>query len=218
MLRHDIRSPGRANWSPAHLRWRSEVGCPTPAQQIVLQEYVQTGTAQTARLGRLALARHEQGHTWRLAPVVEALQALRGVQCPVAGTMVAELGALTRVDTPRPLMHYLGVTPSEYASGPRRQPGSIPKTGNTPARRALVEGAWAYRYPATVRRHLHLRLAKLPTAIQAISWKAQVRLCKRYRQRMAQGKNATQVVVAIARELSACMWAIAKQVARPPQA
>jgi transposase len=218
VLRHDIRSPGRANWSPAHLRWRSEVGCPTPTQQIVLQEYVQTVTAQTARLGRLELARHEQGQTWRLAPVVEALQALRGVQFPVAGTMVAELGALTRVDTPRPLMHYLGVTPSEYASGPRRQPGSITKTGNTPARRALVEGAWAYRYPATVRRHLQLRLEKLPTAIQAISWQAQVRLCKRYRQRMAQGKNATQVVVAIARELSACMWAIAKQVARPPQA
>jgi transposase len=54
--------------------------------------------------------------------------------------------------------------------------------------------------------------------IQAISWKAQVRLCKRYRQLMAKGKNANQVVVAIARELSAFMWAIAKQVAKPPQA
>src|SRR5512132_672519 len=104
-------------------------------------------------------------------------------------------------------MQSLGLTPSAYARGPRRQQGSMPKTGHSQARRALVEGAWAYRYPATVSRHLPLRLAKLPPAIQAISWKAQVRLCTRYRQLMAKGKNANQVVVAIARELSAFMWA-----------
>ena len=92
------------------------------------------------------------------------------------------------------------------------------KTGNSHAWRALVEGAWAYRYPATVSRHLHLRLEKLPTAMQAISWKAQVRRCKRYRQLMAKGKNAHQGVVAVARELIGFMWAIAKQVAVPPKA
>jgi transposase len=115
-------------------------------------------------------------------------------------------------------MNYLGLTPSEYSSGTRRQQGSITKTGNTHARRALVEGAWAYRYPAKVSRHLQLRLEKLPAAIQAISWKAQGRLCKRYRQLLAKGKNANQVVVAIARELVGFMWAMAKQVAEPPQA
>ena len=200
LLRHDIRYTGRANWSPAHLRWLSEVVCPTPAQQIVFQEYVQTVTEQTERLGRLELELHEQVQTWRLSPVVEALQALRGVQFTVAVTTVAELGDLTRFDKPRQLMNSLGLTPSEYSSGGRRQQGSITKTGNTHARRALVEGAWAYRYPAKVSRHLQLRLEKRPKAIQAISWKAQVRLCKRYRQLMAKGKNANQVVVAIARE------------------
>jgi len=200
LLRHDIRYTRRANWSPAHLRWLSEVVCPTPAQQIVYQEYVQTVTEQTERLGRLDLELHEQLHTWRLAPVVAALQALRGVQFTVAVTTVAELGDLTRFDNPRQLMHYLGLTPSEYSSGSRRQQGGITKTGNTHARRALVEGAWAYRYPAKVSRHLQLRLEKLPAAIQAISWKAQGRLCTRYRQLMAKGKNANQVVVAIARE------------------
>jgi len=131
---------------------------------------------------------------------------------------VADLGDLTRVEPPRQLMNYLGLTPSEYASGGRRQQGGITKTGNTHARRALVEGAGAYRYPAKVSRHLQLRLGKLPTAIQAISWKAQVRLCKRYRQLMAKGKHANQVVVAIAREFSAFMWAIAQQVAGAPKA
>ena len=218
LLRHDIRYTGRANWSPAHLRWLSEVVCPTPAQQIVFQEYVQTVTEQTERLGRLELELHEQVKTWRLAPVVEALQALRGVQFTVAVTTVAELGDLTRFEHPRQLMNYLGLTPSEYSSGGRRQQGSITKTGNSHARRALVEGAWAYRYPAKVSRHLQLRLEKLPAAMQAISWKAQVRLCKRYRQLMAKGKHANQVVVAIARELVGFMWAIAQQVAAPPKA
>jgi transposase len=218
LLRHDIRYTGRANWSPAHLRWLSEVLCPTPAQQMVFQEDVQTVTEQTARLQRLEHELHAQVHTWRLAPVVEALQALRGVQFTVAVTTVAELGDLTRFDNPRQLMNYLGLTPSEYSSGGRRQQGGITKTGNTHARRALVEGAWAYRYPAKVSRHLQLRLEKLPAAIQAISWKAQVRLCTRYRHLMATGKNAHQVVVAIARELRAFLWAIAKQVAVRPQA
>jgi transposase len=192
--------------------------CPTPAPQIVFQAYVQTVTEQTARLQRLEQELHEQVHTWRFAPVVEALQALRGVQCTVAVTTGAELGDLTRFDNPRQLMHYLGLTPSEYSRGGRRQQGSSPKTGNTHARHALVEGAWAYRYPAKVSRHLQLRLETLPPAIQAISWKAQVRLGKRYRHLMAKGKNAHQVVVAIARELRAFMWAIAKQVALRPKA
>jgi transposase len=185
---------------------------------MVFQAYVRTVTEHTDRLQRLAQELHNHGHTWRLQPVIEALQALRGVQCTVAVTMVAELGDLTRVDNPRQLMHYLGLTPAEYSSGPRRQQGSITKTGHTHARRAFVEGAWAYRDPAKVSRHLQLRLEKLPTAIQAISWKAQVRLCKRYRQLMAKGKHANQVVVAIARELRAFMWAIAKQVVVPPKA
>jgi transposase len=215
LLRQDIRYTGRATWNPAHLRWLSEVVCPTPAQQIVFQEYVQAVTAHTARLARLEQELHDQVQTWRLAPVVDALQGLRGVQCTVAVTTVAELGDLTRFAHPRQLMSYLGLTPSEYSSGERRRQGGITKTGNTHARRALIEGAWAYRYPAKVSRHLQLRREKLPKPIQEISWQAQVRLCKRYRRLSARGKNANQVVVAIARELVAFMWAIAQQVPVP---
>jgi transposase len=216
LLRHDIRYTGQATWSPAHLRWLSEVVCPTPAQQIVFQEYVRAITDHTERLARLEQELIDQVQTWRLAPVVDALQALRGVQFTVAVTTVAELGDLTRFENPRQLMNYLGLTPSEYSTGERRQQGGITKTGNCHARRALVEGAWAYRYPAKVSRHLQLRLEKVPKSIQDISWKAQIRLCKRYRQLSARGKNANQVVVAIARELSAFMWAIAQEVPLTP--
>jgi transposase len=125
--------------------------------------------------------------------------------------MVAAIGDLTRFDTPRALMKFLGLIPSEYSSGERRHQDSITKAGNPHARRALVEGAWAYRYPAKVSRQLQLRLAKQPKMMQDISWKAQVRRCKRSRHLVARGKQAHIVTVAIARELVGCMWAMAKQ-------
>jgi transposase len=212
LLRHDIRYTGRANWGPAHLRWLSEVVCPTPAQQIVFQEYVRAVSEHSDRLQRLDQELREHVTAWRLSPVVEALQALRGVQFIAAVTLVAEMGDLTRFESPRELMKFMGLIPSEYSSGEQRRQGSITKAGNTHARRVLVEGAWAYRYPAKVSRHLQLRLEKQPQVIQDISWKAQVRLCKRYRRLVSRGKHANVVTVAIARELSGFLWAIAKEV------
>jgi transposase len=212
LLRHEIRYTGQATWNPAHLRWLAEVVGPTPAQQLVFQEDVRAVNEHPERLHRLEQERHAQGTSWRLHPVVKAFQALRGVQCTGAVTMVAERGDLTRVDHPRQLMKYLGLIPSEYSSGEHRRQGSIPKAGHTHARRALVEGAWASRYPANVSRHLPLRLEQHPQAIQDISWKAQVRRCTRDRRLMARGKHANQVVVALARELVGFMWAIAPQV------
>ncbi len=212
LLRHDMRYEGRASWNAAHLRWLAQVVCPTPPQQIVFQEYLRAVTEQHERRQRLERELHEAVKSWRLYPMVEALQALRGVELTGAVILASELGHISRFDHPRQLMAYLGLTPSEYSSGERRQQGGITKAGNSHARRALVEGAWAYRYPAKVSRHLQLRLEKLPAEVQAISWKAQVRLCRRYRQLTARGKHVNQVVVAIAREMAAFAWAIARLV------
>jgi transposase len=212
LLRHDIRDTGRAAWGAAHLRWLSEVVCPTPAQQLVFQAYVRAVNEHTERLQRLEQELHEHVNTWRLQSVVEVLHALRGVQFTVAVTRVAERGDLTRFDHPRQLMTSLGLIPAAYASGARRRQGAITTAGTTHARRVLVEGAWADRYPAKVSRHWPLRLEQLPKPIPDISWKAQVRLCTRDRRLMARGKHANQVVVAMARELVGFLWAIAKQV------
>jgi transposase len=212
LLRQDIRYEGRANWGPAHLRWLADVVCPTPAQQIVFQEYVRAISEQTERLQRLEAELATLVPSWQWSPVVEAIQALRGVPCTATVTLIAELGDLGRFDNPRQLMSYLGLVPSEHSSGERRRQGAITKTGNSHARRVLVEGAWAYRYPAKVSRHLQLRLEKVPQAIQDLSWQAQVRLCKRYRRLVARGQQVNQVVVAIAREMVAFVWAIARAV------
>ena len=137
---------------------------------------------------------------------------MRGVQWLVAITVVAELGDLTRFDSPRQLAAFVGLIPSEYSSGPSRRQGGITKAGNGRARRALIEGAWAYRHPAKVSEHIQRRIDALPKPIQDIGWKAQVRLCKRFRRLTARGKHPNVAVTAIARELIAFMWAIAKEV------
>jgi transposase len=191
-------------------------GLGPPAQQLVFQEDVRAVNEHTERLQRLEQERHDQVHTWRLPPVVEALQALRGVPFTVAVTRVADLGDLTRFENPRQLMNDLGLIPSEYSRGERRRQGAMTKAGNTQARRALGEGAWAYRYPAKVSRHLQLRLATLPKPSQDLSWKAPVRLCTRDRRLLARGKHANQVVVAMARELAGFLWAMAQQVPVTP--
>lgn len=212
LLRHDVRYTGRANWGPAHLRWLATVACPTPVQQIVFQEYVRAVLERQDRLDRLDTELQEQVPGWRLFPVVEAVQAMRGVAFTVACTTIAEIGDLSRFQNPRQLMSYLGLTPSEHSSGPRRRLGGITKAGNSHARRVLVEGAWAYRFPAKVSLHIQKRIEKAPEFAREIAWKAQIRLCKRYRRLIARGKHPNQVTVAIAREMAAFMWDIARQV------
>jgi transposase len=212
LLRHEIRFNGTADWKTPHLRWLGEVKCATSAQQVVFQEYVRAMVQGFERVQRLEIELTEHVKSWRLSPVVEALQALRGVRFTVAVTAIAELGDLTRFEKPRQLMAFLGLHPSEHSTGERRRLGGITKTGNTHARRALVEGAWAYRFPARVSKQIQARQEQLPEAVRDIAWRAQVRLCKRFQKMIARGKNANIVVTAIARELAAFMWAIAKQV------
>ena len=212
LLRHALRETGHAPWGPAHLRWLSEVVCPPAAPPSVLQADVHAVTEPPARLERLEQALHDHVQTWRLAPGVDALQGLRGVPGPVAVTPVAARGDLPRLANPRQRRRELGLTPAAYASGERRRQGGSTKPGNAQARRALMEGAWAYRSPAQGRRPLHLRLAKLPKPSQALSWQAQVRLCQRSRRRIARGKHAQPVVVAIARACVALLGAMAQHV------
>lgn len=212
LLRHDIRYSGRANCNDAHLRYLATVVCPTAAQQIVFQEYLHAVSERVERLDRLDTQLREQAKAWRFYPVVEALEALRGVQFTVAVTIMAELGDLTRFSSPRELMAYLGLTPTEHSSGDRRRLGSITKAGNTHARRAFVEGAWAYRHPAKISPSIRRRQEHLPKPVQDIAWRAQIRLCKRYRQMVGRGKHPNIAATAVARELAAFVWAIAREV------
>lgn len=212
LLRYGKRYVGKQSWTLVHMRWLSDITLPHPAQQIVLQESIATVRVCTERTARLTDQILQLLPQWRWNPVVKALQALRGVAPIVAVTTIAEIGDLSRFENPRRLMAYLGLIPSEYSTGESIHRGSITKTGNGHVRRALVEAAHAYAFPARVSRHLLKRQEGLPEPVLAIAWKAQVRLCGKFRRLMAKGKAKNKVVTAIARELSGFMWAIAREV------
>ena len=216
LLRNNINYKGTANWSQKHLRWLTELVLPHPAQHIVLQEFLQTITERISRLERLDNELTHHVHQWRYYPVVKAIQAMRGVRLLVATGIVAELGDLSRFDHPRKLMSYLGLVPSEHSSGGKRHIGAITKCGNGRARRLLVEGAHTYRYAANISTDMQKRQEGLPKDIIDIAWKAQLRLCKRYKKMIAKGKHYNLVVTAIAREMIAYIWAIAKEVVLTP--
>lgn len=218
LLRHGHRYSGRSNWTKAHHNWIAGIKMPHRAQQIALQEYVHTVQEQFERVQRLTLQIKELVPSWQLAPLVTALQALRGVSLIIAATTVAELGDLTRFDSAKQLMAYLGLVPSEHSSGTTTKRGSITKTGNGHVRRALTEAAHAYCHPARESRVLLERLDGLPQEVRKIAWKAQVRLCGRFKKLMARGKNKNAVIIATARELAAFMWAAACAMLLPPTA
>jgi len=212
LLRNEIRYVSRSSWTQAHRRWIARLKLPNPAQQIAFEEYVQAVEEAEQRLARLALAIAAQLEHWRWRPLVEALQALRGVSAIHAVRIVAELGDFRRFESPRKLMGYLGLIPSEDSSGPRRRQGSITKAGNSSARRAMIEAAHAYAHSARVSWVIARRQTRLAKNVCDIAWKAQLRLCGRFRRLAARRVPKNKVVVAIARELSGFVWAIAHQV------
>jgi len=209
LLRHERIYRGGRAWTLAYRRWLTTVRFAHPAQQIVLQDYIHAVQDAEARLDRLMRQIEELLPSWSMAPVVTALQAMRGVALVVAATVVAEVGDFRRFANARQLMAYLGLVPSEHSSGATIRRGGITKAGNALARRVLIEGAWTYRMQARVSRKLHDRNEKLPPAVRDIAWKAQLRLCARYRRLAAVGKPKVVVTTAIAREMVGFIWAIA---------
>lgn len=210
LLRNGIGYAGKTAWTPAHVRWLASVKLPEAVSQLVFQEYVAAVTVAGERVERLDQALRDTVAGWRLYPVVQALQTLRGVQLVIAATLVAEIGDIGRFDNPRQLMAYLGLTPSEYSSGPSTRRGGITKCGNSHARRMLTEAAWSYRLPARITPIIAKRQGGQTKAVRDIAWKAQVRLCGRYRLLRARGKEPNKVVIAVARELAGFVWAIAR--------
>ncbi len=213
LLRHGRLYSGGGHWTLAHRRWLAKQGFEHPAQQIVFQEAIDAIEDANQRLRRLEQQLAAIVPSWSMAPVVEAYQAMRGASFVVAVTFAAEIGDVRRFDNPRQLMSFLGLVPAESSTGATVRRKGLTLAGNRRARRVLVEAAWTYRYPARVGETMRVRLEGLPKAVRDIAWKAQIRLCARYRRLSAAGKKLPVVVAAIAREMAAFLWAIGREVA-----
>jgi len=218
LLRHGwVYREGKSRWTQRHFQWLGRVKFANPIQQWVLEEYIDMVLEAQARVARVESRMRQALEGWSLRPVVEALRALRGVELITAMTLLAELGDITRFDSPRELMSFLGLVPSEHSSGRRRRQGSITKCGNGHVRRLLVESAWSYRHPARKSAHMRRKVGAAPREVQAIAWAAQRRLCGRFRHLLVDvGKAKNVACTAVARELVGFIWAIACEVSGKP--
>ena len=166
MLRLGRIYPGKKTWCPAHMRWLLSQKLERREQRIVLEELLEGVRQESERVGRLEQAIREAVPEWSLAEVVRALQAMRGIDLTAAVTILAEIGDLSRFRSPRELMGYLGLVPSESSTGDKIKRGSITKTGNHRARRVLVEAAWTYRFPPRVSRDKQPKVAAVPRRVR----------------------------------------------------
>lgn len=214
LLRYGKSYAGKTNWTQAHFRWLEQMKF-QPVQQIVFQEYVDAVKMLSKRVDALDRQLEVTASGSVFWPVIEGLMALRGVNLLTAVTIIAEIGDLRRFASAPQLMAYLGVVPSEHSSGATKSRGGITKTGNGHVRRVLVEAAWSYRHPARKTKHLERRAERTSDAVQEIAWKAQKRLCARYRLMEGKGKLKVQACTAVARELAGFIWAIGQALPQP---
>lgn len=210
LLRHGVRYSGKSAWTKTFHRWLGDLSFEDANRQIAFTEYVLAVQVADQRLQRVSESLVQAVSGWRFAPVVAALRALRGIDVVCAIGLVVEIGDIARFDHPRKLMAYLGLVPCEHSSGDRVRRGAITRSGNSHARRLLTEAAWNYRFKPRITRCSMRRQQDLSAPIQAIAWKAQVRLTGRYARLQARGVQPNKVCVAVARELTGFVWAIAQ--------
>jgi transposase len=220
LLRNGRRPPEKIRpWTETHLEWvRQHVHFDLFAQESVLTDYLAEVDHARERIRQLerAIDQAVEASPASIRAVIDALQALRGIAKVSAVTIVAEVGQLSRFARPRQLMGYSGAVSSEDSSGKRTRRGAITKAGNAHLR-VVGEAAWAYRHRPSIRGALKARQEGLPEPVKEIAWKAQHRLCMRYRRLMGKGKVKQQVVTAIGRELLGFIWAIGVHVERTQQ-
>lgn len=211
LLRHGRRYPGKTTWTDAHRAWIAAQEFPEPAHKHVLADGLAAVETATLRVTQLTERLRERAETWNRAPLVKALQALRGVEFVTAVTVAAEIGDFRRFRTAGDFMGYVGLVPTEQTSGATRRRGPITKTGNAHVRRLLVESAWHYRRQPRMSKALRERSVGIAPGVCAIAWKAQSRLHNRLRKLLSRGKPPAKAVTAVARELAGFVWAIGRE-------
>ena len=212
LLRHGRRWTGGSNWTCRHMAWIRSQTFEHEAQTRVLHDAIRTLDDATERVRRLMADIEELIEISTLAPLVKALQSLRGVATLSAVVIAAEIGDLRRFDSAGAFMSYLGLVPSENSTGSSQRKGRITRTGNRHVRRILVEAAWHYLKPPNMSKALRARNAHVSDEVRKIAWHAQKRLHRKFKHlAFEKGKSSQLSATAVARELAGFVWAIGQQ-------
>ncbi|HVZ32141.1 MAG TPA: IS110 family transposase, partial [Polyangiaceae bacterium] len=211
LLRQGQLWKGKGSWSQAHFAWIRSLQFQHEAHQRVLVALVTGLELAIDRVKQLTRDIHDIAPHCAIWPSIRALQALRGIDLLHATLLMSEVGDFARFPSAPAFMAYVGLVPSENSSGQTRRRGAITRTGNSFVRTAFVEAAWAYRHRPGNTPRITSRQKGLSDQVRLLAWKAQLRLCGRFRSLCGRGKNKQQVVTAIARELAGFVWAIARE-------
>jgi transposase len=207
LLRHGRVWHDGSTWTYGHERWLLAQRFDDPALATTYAHYRATVSARDAALDAI----EADLATWYdrppFADAVARLSAYRGVTRLGALTLASEVADWRRFASAGQFMGFCGLTPSEYSSGSSTWRGRITKCGNSHLRAQLVESAWAYQHRPQATLELRRRQEGLPPEVIARAWKAQLRLCGRFRRLHARKQCRQVVVIAVARELAGFLWA-----------
>jgi len=219
LLRQGLHYPeSKSTWTKRHMNWLASQKFELAEHRIVFEEMMEAMRQAQGRVARLEAAIGAAVPDWSLAEVVTALMAMRGLDLVSAATLLAEIGDLSRFQSPCELMAYLGLVPSENSTGDKVKRGPITKAGNRRARRILVECSWSYQHPPRLSKKKQVKVDAVPPAVREIAWKAQCRLNRRYRALVKRGKLKTVAITAVAREFAGFIWAVARAAMTPTTA
>ena len=195
-------------WTDKYRQWLRALSFEHDADRVVFDNYLLAIEQIEARVETLEAALEQTAKSKPYAEPVGALRCFRGIDTVTALTLVAEIHDFRRFESPRQLMSYLGLTPSEHSSAGEPKRGRITKAGNSRVRRLLIEASWHYRHRPAVGAKLKRRREGQPPHVIAIADKAQQRLHRRYhRLTLGSCKPPTKAVTAVARELVGFVWA-----------
>lgn len=207
LLRHGKRPPTRTRgWSQAYERWVRSQRFSEPAAAMAFAHVLATLDPRMAELTSLDRELELVATAPPLSGPVARLRCFRGIDTLSAITVAAEVCDFHRFGGAPSFMAFTGLVPSEHSSGASERRGPITKAGNSHVRRVLVEAAWSYRHHPAVGAKLRRRIEGQPPEVVAYAWRAQLRLCTRFRS-LSNTKQQSVVATAVARELSGFVWA-----------
>jgi transposase len=208
LMRHGRVFHAGRNWTDRFWVWLRAQVFEREGERLTLEHYVLEVEHLVERRIDLDRQLEAVARSEPFATAVAKLSCLRGISILSALALVAEIGDFHRFKSARQLMAFVGLVPREYSSGGKEKRGGITKTGNSHARRILVEAAWSYRHHAALGPRMKAALRTQPPAVAAYAKKAQVRLQRRYARLIGRGKKSQLAVTAVARELCGFAWVL----------
>jgi transposase len=208
LLRHGYRYGSNRYWTALHISWMEGLEFEQPMERETLEQYLSHLEELTERIKRMEKRIEEVAKQDEYREKVRKLRAFRGIDYLTALALVCEIGDFRRFPSAGAFMSYLGLVPSEFSSGNRRNQGRITKAGNTHIRKLLTESAWHYPRPVKVGKRLAERRVGTSELVIGRADKAMKKLHDRYYKMIHQKKNACVAITAVSRQLAGYIWGV----------